>query len=47
MYKDDNLYNKALELEESIPNKDLIKYINILINSFFDYEFESNLNISH
>lgn len=47
MYKDTNLINKALQLEENIQNKDLVKYINILMNSFFDYEFESNLNTSH
>jgi len=47
MYKDESLYNKAFQLEENIQNKDLVKYINILMNSFFDYEFESNLNTNH
>ena len=46
-YKDDNLINKSLQLNENIKNKELIKYINSLMESFFEYEFESNLNTSH
>lgn len=46
-YKEDNLINKALQLEKTIPNKKLISYINILIESFFEYEFESKLNTTH
>ena len=46
-YKDDNLINKSLQLNENIKNKDLIKCINILMESFFEYEFEANLNTSH
>ncbi|WP_121627789.1 hypothetical protein [Poseidonibacter antarcticus] len=47
IYKDINLINKSLNINDTIQDKNLVKYINILMNSFFDYEFESNLNASH
>lgn len=46
-YKDDNLINKSLELNENIKNKNLIKCVNTLMESFFEYEYESNINASH
>ena len=46
-YKDTNLINKTLQLEENIEEENLIKYINILMNSFFDYVFDSKLKITH
>lgn len=47
IYKENHLINKALQLSNFIPTNKLAKYINILIDSFFDYEFESKLNKSH
>jgi len=47
IYKENHLTNKALQLSNLIPINKLVKYINILIDSFFDYEFESKLNKSH
>lgn len=47
IYKEHHLTNKALQLSELIPINKLAKYINILMDSFFDYEFESKLNKSH
>lgn len=47
IYKENHLTNKALQLSNLIPINKLVKYINILMDSFFDYEFESKLNKSH
>lgn len=47
IYKENHLINKALQLSNFIPINKLAKYINILMDSFFDYEFESKLNKSH
>lgn len=47
IYKENHTINKSLQLNENIKNKELIKYINTLMESFFEYEFESNLNASH
>ncbi len=46
-YKEDNPTNKSLQLDINIQDKELLKYIDILMDSFFEYEFESNLNASH
>lgn len=46
-YKENTLVDSALQLKKHIPYRTLSKYINTLMNSFFDYEFESKLNTTH
>lgn len=46
-YKENDLTNKALQLKETIKSKNLVNYMNILMESFFDYEFKSKLNTTH
>ncbi|UTJ07881.1 hypothetical protein [Arcobacter roscoffensis] len=46
-YKNNTFISNSLNLKETIKDKSLIEYINTLMDSFFDYEFKSNLNVNH
>lgn len=46
-YKENTLIDLSLQLKEHIPYTTLANYINILMDSFFDYEFTSNLTKKH
>lgn len=46
-YKEKTLMDLNLQLNKNIPHKTLANYINILTESFFDYEFSSNLTKNH
>lgn len=46
-YKEKTLIDLGLQLNKNIPHKTLANYINILTESFFDYEFSSNLTKNH
>lgn len=46
-YKENTLINSSLQLCKNIPHKTLADYINILIESFFDYQYSSNLTKNH
>lgn len=47
LYKEKALINSSLQLNKNIPYTTLANYMNILIDSFFDYEYKSNLTKNH
>lgn len=42
-----NIVNLTLQLKNNIPYKSLANYTNTLVNSFFEYDFNSNLTKKH
>lgn len=47
LYKEKALINISLQLNKNVPYTTLANYMNTLIDSFFDYEYESNLTKNH
>jgi len=47
LYKEKTIIDSSLQLNKNIPYTQLAKYMNILIDSFFDYIYKSNLTENH
>ncbi len=47
LYKEKTIIDLSLQLNKHIPYTQLSKYMNTLIDSFFDYEYKSNLSKKH